>query len=104
MPGLGPGLWCSVPLAQADEDEGRTLSNYGARLVPTLVGRQGEMGQKQQEKLVEPLVVLYCRLISLGAFPPWLTRGNVTVHVVPWPGALWTSMVPWWATTISRTT
>src|SRR5215813_15482723 len=55
------------------------FSSYGARLVPTLAGRQGEMGQKQREKLSEPLVVLYFCLFSLGAFTPWL-RGATSPY------------------------
>jgi len=33
-----PGLWCSVPLAQADKDEGGHPLQPGAWCVPTLAG------------------------------------------------------------------
>src|SRR4029453_4428898 len=69
-----PSLWRRQMRIRAD-----TFSSYGARLVPTLVGRQGEMGQKQREKLIEPLVVLYFCLFSLGAFTPWL-RGATSPY------------------------
>jgi hypothetical protein len=72
VPGLGPDLRCSVSLLQTDEDEGEHPLQPWSKVGIDPGKRQGEMGQKQWEKLVEFLVVLCCRLFSLGAFPPGL--------------------------------
>ena len=67
-PSVRQGWWCSVLLAQADEDEDRHRLQPCSMVCTDPGGRQGEMGQKQREKLVEPLVVLGCRSLALVYF------------------------------------
>ncbi len=54
MPGLGPGLWCSVPLEPADEDEGGHHLQPWSMVGTAPGGRQGEMGQKQRKSSTNP--------------------------------------------------